>query len=233
MKYEKLVYILGDGFVASHLKKHYKEHLTDSIETADIVINTVGILKEEKHTYEESHIEYVKNLIPKVKNKKLIHFSALGSQLNHPSRYKHTKAVAEKLIKENLENYVILKPSIILGEGQKLYDDLKRFKNMPIIFAPKMKVAPIHIDKIIEKTDEIIDKNLKGEFELCGNEMSMKELFSEVFKSFGKNPLIIEMPKWYFGMMLPILSAFKILSRDEFLMIEDNVCKKEKNGKKI
>ncbi len=231
MKNEKLIYICGNGFVAGHLKNHYKANLTDSVEKSDIVINTVGILKEEKHTFENSHIEYVKKLIPKVKNKKFIHFSALGSRLNHPSSYKHTKAVAENIIKESLENYAILKPSIILGEGQKLYDDLKRFKNIPIILAPKMKVAPVHIKKIIEKTDEIIDKDLKGEFELCGNEISMKELFKEVFRSFGKKPAVIEMPKWYFGMMLPVLSSFKILSRDEYLMIEDNVCKKPKKAK--
>ena len=226
MKIENKIKILGDGFVAGHLKKHYKENLTDSIEKADIVINTVGILKEGKYTYEDSHINFVKNLLPKLKNKKFIHFSALGSQKNHPSRYKHTKALAEEIIKENLDNYAILKPSIILGKGQKLYEDLKRFKNMPLILAPKMKVAPVHIDKIIQKTDEIIKNDLKGEFELCGKEMSMKELFSDVFKSFGKNPLIIEMPKWYFGIMLPVLNAFGILSKDEYLMIEDNICKK-------
>jgi len=222
------IYILGKGFVATHLKKHFQKKLCNSIEKADIVINTIGILKEEKYTYEDSHINILKNLIPALKNKKLIHFSALGTQKGHPSKYKHTKAIGEEIIKTNLKNYAILKPSIILGEGQKLYDDLKRFKNFPIILAPKMKVAPVEIDKIIKKTDEIIKNDLIGEFELCGKEMSMKELFKKVFKSFNKNPLIIEMPKWYFKVMLPFLNAFKILSKDEYLMIEDNICKGEK-----
>ncbi|WP_457562015.1 SDR family oxidoreductase [Caminibacter pacificus] len=225
---EKLkIKILGNGFVAGHLKKHFSPFLSENIEKADIVINTVGILKEEKHTFEDSHIEYVKKLIPKLKNKKLIHFSALGSQKNHPSKYKHTKAEAEEIIKESLKNHAILKPSIILGEGQKLYDDLKRFENMPIIFAPKMKVAPVKIETVIKKIEEIIQNDLTGEFELCGNEMSMKELFGEVFKSFNKKPLIIEMPKWYFGLMLPLLSYFKILTKDEYLMIEDNICRRK------
>jgi NADH dehydrogenase len=222
------IYITSDGFVGGYLKKYFKNNLTTSIEDADIVINTIGILKEDKYTYEDSHINSVKNLIPKVKNKKIIHFSALGSQLNHPSGYKHTKAVAENLIKENLNNYVILKPSIILGEGQKLYKDLEKFKNLPIIFAPKMKVAPIHIQKIAIFIENAIKHDLRGEFELCGNVMSMKDLFKEVFKKFNKNPLIIEMPKYFFKIFLPVLERMKIMSKDEYLMIEDNICEEKK-----
>jgi len=218
------IYITSDGFVATHLKNYFKKYLVSSIEDANIVINTIGILKEDKYTYEESHIKVVENLIPKVKNKKFIHISALGSKLNHPSRYKHTKAVAEKLIKENLVNYAIIKPSIILGEGQKLYSDLEKFKNMPIILAPKMKVAPVKIEDLIKLIEEIIKKDLTGEFELCGEIKSMKELFKEVFKKFNKNPIIIETPKIVFKILLPILLASKIMSKDEYLMIEDNIC---------
>jgi NADH dehydrogenase len=225
----KKIYITSDGFVAGHLKKAFKKNLVNDINKADIVINTIGILKENKYTFEASHIQTVKKLLPKVKNKKLIHISALGSQKNHPSRYKHTKALAEEIIKENLKNYAILKPSIILGDGQKLYEDLKKFKNFPVIFAPKMKIAPVKIETIIQKTEEIIQKDLIGEFELCGKVTTMKKLFKEVFKTYGKNPLILEMPKWYFKLMLPILNYFDILTKEEYLMIEDNVCK-EKNG---
>jgi len=217
------IFIYGNGFVASHIKKRFD--ITSNVKQADVVINSVGILKEEKHTYYESHIEFLKKILPEVKDKKFIHFSALGSKLNHPSQYKHTKALAEKIIKENLSNYAILKPSIILGEGQKLYSDLKRFKSFPLILAPKMRVAPIEIDEVLDKIEEIISKDLVGEFELCGDEMKMKDLFKMVFKKFNKDPLIIEMPKWYFRLMLPILKPLKILTKDEYLMIEDNVCK--------
>jgi NADH dehydrogenase len=224
------IYVTSNGFVASHIKKYFKKKITDDIYEADVIINTIGILREEKHTFEESHIETLKNLIPICKNKKLIHISALGSKLNHLSKYKHTKAVAEKLIKENLTNYAILKPSIILGKGQKLYDDLKKFQNMPVLLAPKMTVSPLNINKLILKIDEIIKKDLKGEFELCGDRMQMKDLFKHVFNTFDKNPAIIEMPKIFFGMFLPIFSLLGIMTKDEYLMIEDNICK-ENNGK--
>ncbi|NPA88404.1 MAG: complex I NDUFA9 subunit family protein [Epsilonproteobacteria bacterium] len=222
----KKIYITSDGFLGSYLKNHFKNNLTNNIENADIVINTVGILKENKHTYEESHVEFVKNLIPKVNDKKLIHISALGSKKNHPSGYKHTKALAEELIKQNVKNYAIIKPSIILGEGQKLYEELEKFKNMPLIFAPKMKVQPITIEKLTAFIDRVIKDDLKGEFELCGEEViSMKKLFLAVFQRYGKNPIILEMPKAFFRIMLPFLSVAGIMSKDEYLMIEDNICK--------
>jgi len=220
------IYITSNGFVGEYLKEYFKKNLTEEIDKADIVINTIGILKEEKYTYEQSHIKKLKELLPKLKNKKLIHFSALGSKKEHPSRYHQTKALGEEIIKKNLKNYAILKPSIILGENQKLYKDLEKFKNLPIIFVPKMKVAPVEIEKIAKIIEKIIKENLKGEFEICGKEIvSMKKIFKDGFKKFNKNPIIIEMPKWYFRLLLPILSRLKILSKDEYLMIEDNICK--------
>jgi len=221
----KKIFITSNGFVGSELKKAFKQNLTDNINEADVIINTIGILKEEKHTFEDSHIKAIEKLLP-YKDKKLIHISALGSQKNHPSRYKHTKAIGEEIIKKNFKNYAILKPSIILGEGQKLYKDLEKFKNMPIIFVPKMKVAPIEIEKLIGFIKRIINEDIKGEFELCGeNIVSMKTLFKAVFKRYGKNPIIIEAPKFFFFIMLPVLSALNIMSKDEYLMIEDNICK--------
>ena len=232
MKNEIKIYVTSGGFVASHIKKAFKNYLTDNINEANVIINTIGILKEEKYTFEHSHIETVKHLIPICKNKKLIHISALGSKLNHPSKYKHTKAVAEKLIKENLTDYAILKPSIILGKGQKLYEDLYRFKNMPLILAPKMKVSPLDIKDLTVKIEEIIKNDLKGEFELCGKEMKMKDLFKDVFNTFGKDPIIIEMPKIFFALFLPLFSLLGIMTKDEYLMIEDNICK-DFNGREI
>jgi NADH dehydrogenase len=65
---------------------------------------------------------------------------------------------------------------------------------------------------------------------LCGEKvMSMKELFLSVFMTFGKSPYLFEMPKQFFLLAYPLLSLFDIISKDEVLMIEDNICK-DKNG---
>jgi len=219
------IYITADGFVGSHLKKHFKNQLTDDIKKADVIINTIGILKEDKHTYEESHIKAVEKLIP-YNDKKLIHISALGSKKKHPSRYKHTKAIAEEIIKKNFKNYAILKPSIIIGEGQKLYEDLEKFKNLPIILVPKMKVQPIKIENLIGFIDRIILEDIKGEFELCGDEVvSFKDLTKAIFKGFKKEPIVIEAPKFVFKLLLPFLKMAKIMDKEDYLLIEDNICK--------
>jgi len=219
------IFVTGDGFVGGELKRHYREYLCEDISKADVVINTVGVLKEGKYTYESSHVEYLKKLVNKVKGKKLIHFSALGARLGHPSRYMDSKARGEEIIKNGLKNYAVLKPSIILGEGQKLYRDLERFKRFPVVFVPKMKVAPVNIEDVLMFCDRVINEDLKGEFELCGSVVSMRELFGDVFKKMGKSPLILEMPKAFFYVMLPFLSFFDIMGRDEYLMIGDNICK--------
>jgi len=224
----KKIYITSGGFVGGYLKKHFKDNLTDNIEKADVIINTIGILKEEKHTFEDSHIKVLKELIQKAENKKFIHISALGSKKNHPAKYKHTKAVAEEIIKTSLDNYAILKPSIILGEGQKLYSDLEKFKNFPVLLVPDMKIQPVKIEKLTQFIERIIKEDLKGEFEVCGEEViSMKKLFKAIFLRFNKKSLIISAPKAVFKILLPVLSSAKIMSTEEYLMIEDNICKGE------
>ena len=92
-----------------------------------------------------------------------------------------------------------------------------------------MKIQPLNIQKLIVFIDEIIKKDMTGEFELCGEKViTMKELFIKVFDKYNKNPLILEMPKVFFRVMLPLLSLLKIMSKDEYLMIEDNICKGDK-----
>jgi len=223
------IFVTSDGFLGSYLKKEFKDHLTDDISKADVIINTVGVLNEKKRSFYDSHVQFVKKLT-KHSDKKIIHISALGSQKNHKSAYKHTKALGEEIIKNSFSDYAIIKPSLILGDGQKLYEDLEKFKNMPIILVPKMRVQPIEIEKLAGFIKRAVFEDLKGEFELCGEEIiSMKRLFKKVFNSFGKNPIIIEAPKWVFKILLPFLKKAGVMTKEEYDLIDDNICK-DKNG---
>jgi NADH dehydrogenase len=88
-----------------------------------------------------------------------------------------------------------------------------------------MKIQPIHIDDLTKFIRLVIKKDLKGEFNLCGEKIiTMKELFGYVFDSFNKKPIIIETPKIFFKPILPLLEKMKIITKEEYLMIEDNIC---------
>lgn len=201
----------------------------------DTIVNCLGILNEKgDSTFKKVHVEYVERLIEgakKVKVKKIIHMSALGADINSKSRYAKTKAEGEQIIKNSGIDYIILRPSIILGKGQKLFEDLKKFSKLtPIILAPQGKVQPVHIIDVVDTVRKSIEnENLKNMvIELCGNRIvSYKELFEFALSYIGKKRIVIQMPSSFFWFMLPVFRLFPEppVTEDQLHLLEkDNVC---------
>ena len=200
------------------------------VEKPQVVVNAVGILKEEgKNTYEKAHSEFTKRLVELSKRfgvEKFVQLSALGTSPKEESRYFKTKWEAEEAVRKSGIPHLILRPSIVLGKGQKLYDDLKKLSFLPILAAPKMKVQPVRIERVVEAVKEGVECRLTGTVELCGERvMSMKELFEEALKELGIKRPVVELPK---PLLLPaaVLGLFG-LDLEQYKMIKDNTCKEE------
>ncbi len=191
------------------------------------VVNSVGILKEEGSTYEEAHVKFTEKLVELSKKhgvKKFVQISALGTSPKEKSRYFKTKWKAEEIVRKSGIPYAILRPSIVLGKGQKLYDDLKRFSRfLPVLGTPRMKVQPVRIEKVIDAVLKAVECRITGTVELCGAEVvTMAELFRRVLREIGIKRPVVEVPKF---LLFP-LAILKIggLDLEQFKMIKDNVC---------
>lgn len=202
----------------------------------EIVVNCVGILREEGgNTFEKAHVEMVRGLLKlseEVSVKKFIHISALGVE-RKKSSYQKTKLKGEELVKASGIPYLILRPSIVLGKGQKLCEDLKRLsKFLPFLVAPKMKVQPVKVEKVVEAVEKGIECRLQGIIPLCGDEIiSMKELFKRALKELKIKRPVIEVPK---ALLLPAaLFGLFGFNLDQYRMIEDNTCREEKVGRAL
>ncbi|WP_457642058.1 complex I NDUFA9 subunit family protein [Persephonella sp.] len=223
---------------------HFQEDLDYLIKKyqPDIVINLLGILFEDKKkgiTFEKVHFEYTKKLVDASSEtdvKKFIQMSALGADPNSKSRYQRTRSIAEEYIQSSHLEYVILRPSIILGKEQKLFEDMKKFaKIAPFIFAPPGKVQPVHV---LDVRDCILKSiNEKNEiFELCGDKViTFTQLFRFVLSYLGYKKSVIEMPKAFFRVMLPVFQLFPKppMTKDQYYMLEkDNICSGKYKGVK-
>jgi NADH dehydrogenase len=192
-----------------------------------VVINCIGILRGSAEDFRFAHVELVKNLLDLSVSygvSRFIHFSALGCDKNEKSIYHRTKLEGENLIRESGLSYAILRPSIILGDGQKLYDDLKFLSSfLPILFAPKMKVQPVSIEKVVETVKREIFETESKVIELCGEEIiSMAELFRRILKELNIKRPVIELPKAFF---FPVaLLGIGRMDMNAYHMIEDNIC---------
>ena len=102
-----------------------KDDVRKVIDNADIIINLIGILYEKKKgDFENVHLNIVKkivNICNSYGNKKIIHFSAIGSKENTNSLYAQTKYQAEQYISENFKSFSIIKPSIIFGPEDNFF----------------------------------------------------------------------------------------------------------------
>ncbi|MGC8868738.1 MAG: complex I NDUFA9 subunit family protein [Sulfurihydrogenibium sp.] len=201
----------------------------------DVVINLIGILREtHDNTFEKAHYEIPKKLIDsslRVGVSKFIQMSALGANLNSKSRYQKTKAMAEEYLKKSGLDYVIFRPSIILGKEQKLFEDFKKYSKIaPFFLAPcDAKVQPVNVYDVADCFEKAVNTQLKNQiFELCGPKViNYKELFEFALKYIGIKRPVIPVPKKTFLLMLPIFSVMPdpIMTLDQYYMLEeDNVC---------
>lgn len=155
------------------------------------IINLIGIKKEnqsKKQNFTKVHCETVNNLLEICSNLKinhLIHISVMSAceDLKNENSYHHTKFLAEKsIIQYSNENKhfhsIILRPSIIWGEGDDMIRNMVRgIKHMAIFpvpanISPDSYHQPVHVTDVVSSIINYIpcavhnSENLKNNCEI-------------------------------------------------------------------
>jgi NADH dehydrogenase len=233
--------LFSDKVIITKIEKDISANVLDI--NPDIVINLIGILKESSdNTFEKAHYEIPKKLVDASKKsgvKKFIHMSALGANINSKSRYQRTKALAEDYITKSGLDYIIFRPSIIMGREQKLFEDFKKYSKItPFFLAPyDAKVQPVNVYDVAECFEKVSLTDIKNQiFELCGNKViNYKELFEFALNYIGIRKPVVGVPKKMFLFFLPFFAVMPdpIMTIDQYYMLqEDNVCSGNYKGVK-
>jgi nucleoside-diphosphate-sugar epimerase len=95
---------------------------------ADVLINCIGITKENKHyTFEQAHIELTKLILrhrQAIGNPKIIQISALGADAGNPVPFLSTKGKADELLLMS-SRIVVVRPSVVCTPNTMLVQKLK------------------------------------------------------------------------------------------------------------
>ena len=189
----------------------------DSIETAvegqDVVVNLVALSplfkpKGGDEMHDEVHRHGTENLIRAAESggvERFVQMSALGADPDGSTAYIRAKGQAEDHVRESDLDWVIVRPSVVFGEGGEFVSFTKKLKGMfapgvpvyPLPGGGKTRFQPIHVDDLVGMLAEMVDDDAHvGEtYELGGPEqLTLREITNMVYDAAGKSVSIVSVP---------------------------------------
>lgn len=215
-----------------------KESLKKTLEGVDTVIHLVGIIVEHKGaTFEIIHTQGTKNLVEACREagvKRFIYISALGARQNARSRYHITKWEAEQVVKNSGMEYVIFRPSIMIGEGGAFITMLSQMmRQAPVIplINGESKVQPIYVENTVDCIMKSLTdpKTTRRIFQIAGpRQMTYRELFLELRDAFSIKKPAVGIPicfMWPAAYVIERIMDKPVITTQQLIMLqEDNIC---------
>ncbi|KAJ7423129.1 NADH dehydrogenase [ubiquinone] 1 alpha subcomplex subunit 9, mitochondrial [Willisornis vidua] len=130
-----------------------KDSIRRAVEHSNVVINLVGKEWETRNFKFEDEFINIPQSIAQISREAgvetLIHISHLNANMKSPSKYLRTKAVGEKVVREEFPNAIILKPSEMFGREDRFlnhYANMRWFGGVPLIALGKKTVKqPVYV----------------------------------------------------------------------------------------
>ena len=175
-------------------------------QTGDVVVNSVGILRERPNeSYEKIHNLAVKALAQACARLdiRLVHISAIGLTATAKSRFIRSKFEGEQAVLASGAQAIIVRPSLLDGEGGYGAKWFRRVSTWPIQFVMESPglIAPLQVADLGEAVANLCMMNfdeLAKIMELGGNDIvTIPQYLNQLRLSTNKKSAMqIAMPKW-------------------------------------
>ena len=144
------------------------------------------------------------DLISQIKHsssiKRFIFFSGLGTETRSTFRNKIISK-AENLVIKNLQNAVVIRPSVILGNNDQFLSNLLPIFKMsffiPLFGNGSKKFQPVSIDDIVEFVAKTIEASKIGKqlYELAGPDIfTYREFYNLIADAMNKKRVLVPTP---------------------------------------
>ena len=209
---------------------------------ADAVINLVGVLYESgRQKFNSLHTRGAALVSQRAAAhgiKTFIHMSALGADEKAPSHYAASKGAGERLVRAAIEDAIILRPSVVFGPGDGLFERFASMATMapalPLIGGGATKFAPVYVADLARAVVRALNtpEALGKTFELGGPEiLSLEDIIKLVLETTRRKRLLLPVPFFmanFLGMLGEILGAVPFvepfLTRDQVVLLkQDNI----------
>ena len=197
----------------------------DSIESAlegqDVVVNLVALSplfkpKGGNEMHDEFHRHGTENLVRAAEEHgvdRFVQMSALGADPDGPTAYIRAKGQAETHVRESELDWVILRPSVVFGEGGEFVSFTKKLA--PPFVAPlpgggKTRFQPIWVGDLVPMlADAVEDDSHVGEtYELGGPEtVTLADVAKLAHGADGRSVSVVPVPMGLAGVGLSIAGS--------------------------
>jgi uncharacterized protein YbjT (DUF2867 family) len=207
-----------------------------AVEGADIVVNAIGILTESgSATFMAIHkdgAERIARLAAANGVGRMVHISAIGADVNSPSRYGSSKGLGEQAVLGAFPSATILRPSLVFGPEDRFFNrfaEVARLSPIMPVICGETKMQPVYVgDVAAAVTAALATQAAMGRtYELGGPRVwTFREILAFILKQTRRNRRLVDIPMGVARLQAGIMQYLpgKPLTPDQLLMLErDNV----------
>jgi uncharacterized protein YbjT (DUF2867 family) len=226
-----------------HFTKLENPKLLSILENVDICINLKTTWDSRESYLQKSIYTFNRELIKIIKKsstiKKVIFFSGLGTEKRSTLR-NEIISKTEELVTQELKNSIIIRPSVIVGNGdQFLLSLLPIFKMsffIPLFGDGSKKFQPVLIDDIVDFVSNLIEMPSLDErlFELGGPDVfTYREFYTLISELMNKKRVLVPVPMPIIKPIVGIAekTPFSPINLEQLSLFDsDNILNNDKKG---
>ena len=135
--------------------------------------------------------------------KNFLYFSTISVKFRDKQTYYYaqSKELGEQVVRNSGLNYIIVRPTIVIGPGARIWRTLSGLARKPILLMPgdgRTRIQPIYVEDLVQCLLTILYQNLfvNETVELGGPEgISFERLLRRIhYFYYGKEPSVIHLP---------------------------------------
>lgn len=179
----------------------YRASIDAAVEGAWGVVNLVGILFQSgKQRFDAVHdfgARAVAQASAAVGVSRLVHMSSIGADPESDAHYARSKAAGEAGVKEAFPDAAILRPSLIFGPGDGLFNrfaGLARISPVFPLIGEETRFQPAFVGDVAEAAARTLESG-RGVYELGGPEIvTMRQIVELTLEMTGRKRVLVPVP---------------------------------------
>jgi len=202
--------------------------LTPLLAEHDTVVSLVAILHGTEAAFDKVHVQLPSALVKACDaagQRRIVHISSLGADINAPSMYQRSKARGEAVLFNSGLEISVLRPSVIFGADDKFlntFASLQKFLPFIPLAGSTARFQPVWVEDVSMALVKCLeDKSTIGKtFEACGPEIfTLKQLVQLAGQYTGNDKPVFGLP----DVLARVQAALMELAPGEPIMSRDNL----------